>query len=187
MKHKGGSWYARRRKRNDLRRAAAATLAFYASLIAVAVVALTADNVPTTVEAAAELVVPVAHAYTPPDPCGLKEVICEGEEMPPLVYVNESVEDMIRRKAAEYGVDAEHALAVVQCESHFNPNAVNQQGSTASGLWQFTEGTWHDGNRWRGTAWTLNDRFDAEKSTDMALWFIAREGWSRWACDAIVR
>lgn len=99
----------------------------------------------------------------------------------------ETLEQMVERKAAEYGVDANYTKKIIACESNWNPKAVNWQGSSASGLMMFTRATWLDGNKWRGLNWSLDDRFDAEKNVDMAMWFVKKEGWGRWACTKIVK
>ena len=89
--------------------------------------------------------------------------------------------DKIIKAAQENNVEIKTALRIANCESGFRADAKNPV-STASGLWQFTEGTFLDGIRWRGLNWNLDDRFNVDKSTDMAMWFVKREGWGRWAC-----
>lgn len=92
-----------------------------------------------------------------------------------------TVRDKIIKAAQENNVEIKTALRIANCESGFRADAKNPV-STASGLWQFTEGTFLDGIRWRGLDWNLDDRFNVDKSTDMAMWFVKREGWGRWAC-----
>jgi soluble lytic murein transglycosylase-like protein len=56
----------------------------------------------------------------------------------------ENIEEMIRRTAREYGVDAVLAIKVAQCESNLNPKArrVNTLGSVDRGLYQWNS-FWH--------------------------------------------
>jgi hypothetical protein len=168
---RGGTWYAKRRKQREMRRAALATLTLYTCAMGIiSIVAYQELFKAKPVEAQN------SEIYTVEKPV-----------VPPLVeVVQETVEQIIERKAAEYGVDAEYAKKISFCESSNDPSAVNWQGSSASGLFMFTRDTFLDGIRWRGLDWTLNDRFDAEKSTDMAMWFVKKEGWKRWACEKIV-
>ena len=57
-----------------------------------------------------------------------------------------NVRDIIVAAANQYGIPVEYALATAQRESGFNPRAKNPN-STASGLFQFIEGTWKDYGR----------------------------------------
>jgi len=100
----------------------------------------------------------------------------------PVMIGNNEIENYIVKEAIKHGVNPDKALSVSFCESSFNLEAKNPN-STATGLWQFTKGTFLDGIRWRGLDWTLEDRKDLVKSTDMAMWFVKREGWGRWACN----
>lgn len=169
MRH-GGTWYAKRRKKADMRRAVYGAIAIYGSIACILIAALVPYFQPKIVEAAYK-----------PEIVTVEKPVIEQEAVP------ETIEQIIERKAFIYGVDAEYAKKISFCESSNKPNAVNWQGSSASGLYMFTTGTWQDGLRWRGLDWSLDDRFDAEKSTDMAMWFVAKEGWGRWACAKLVK
>lgn len=106
----------------------------------------------------------------------------------PMEYTgHQTIEQQIESAANVAGIDSEYAKKIAKCESGYNPSLRNWQGSTASGVFQFTEGTWRDGLKWRGLNWTLQDRFDADKNIDMAMWFVKREGWGRWACKDLVK
>jgi len=169
---RGGSWYAKRRKQREMFRAAMATMTLYACFLGI-----------VGVVAYQEL-----FKAKPVEAQNMEIYTVEKPVVPPVVeVVKETVEQIIERKAAEYGVDAEYAKKISFCESSNNPEAVNWQGSSASGLWMYTEGTFLDGIRWRGLDWTLDDRFDVEKSTDMTMWFVKKEGWKRWECDKLVK
>jgi hypothetical protein len=102
-----------------------------------------------------------------------------GEER--KTYPSLSVKDYVSNELQKNGINTNYAFRVITCESQWNPKAKNPIG-TATGIWQFTQDTWLDGLRWRGLNWTLEDRKDYKKSTDMAIWFILREGWGRWDC-----
>lgn len=57
-----------------------------------------------------------------------------------------NVRDIIVAAANQYGIPVEYALATAQRESGFNPKAKNPN-SSASGLFQFIDGTWKDYGR----------------------------------------
>jgi len=87
--------------------------------------------------------------------------------------VNE-ITELIRKYAKEYGIDENEALRIAYCESSFNPEAENWQGSTAKGLYQFTDPTW----QWIGAE---GHQFNAEENVKMFMtWFPVFPTW--WAC-----
>ena len=95
-----------------------------------------------------------------------------------------SVEEQIEKVALEHGfTDTELLKKMAFCESSLNPNATNNT-STATGLYQFLEGTWQEGCKATGNDWTLEDRTDVEKATRMAIYFIAKGQISRWNASA---
>lgn len=95
--------------------------------------------------------------------------------------INEAYDHIVDVTSAK-GLDTELYLAIINCESGFNPDARNSI-SSARGLCQFTEGTFLDGIRWRGLDWTLKDRFDYKKSLDMMIYFVEERGEiRRWEC-----
>lgn len=90
----------------------------------------------------------------------------------------ETVEQMIVRMANEYGVDPNRALAIAWCESRFDPNARNWEGSTAKGVYQFTDPTW----KWIGAE---GHQFDVEENIkQFMIWYPKKPSW--WACDELV-
>ena len=95
------------------------------------------------------------------------------------------MQDKIIKAAQGNNINVNKALAISWCESRHNP-LIKNSISSATGLWQFTKGTFLDGIRWRGLDWNLDDRFNVDKSTDMAMWFVGREGWGRWECAKIL-
>ena len=108
-----------------------------------------------------------------------KAVIKDSYDVPNGI---EEVYDHIVNVTGNKGLDTELYLAIIKCESGLNPKARNSI-STATGIAQFTAGTWSDGVKWRGLDWTLNDRLDYKKSLDMMIWFIEEQGEiSRWEC-----
>ncbi len=56
----------------------------------------------------------------------------------------ETVEEKIIRMSKEYGVDTETALRIAECESQFGKYPKNWEGSSASGVYQFTSVTWNN-------------------------------------------
>jgi len=57
-----------------------------------------------------------------------------------MAYTKDQLQSLVIQTAAQYGIDAGVALAQVQAESAWNPNAVSPAG--AQGLFQFMPGTW---------------------------------------------
>lgn len=101
------------------------------------------------------------------DFCSLVDVVCESEL---------SIEDKIRIAAKESGVDEETAVRVARCESTLNPKAQNKH-SSASGIYQFTIGTW----RWIGAEKAGLNRFNADDSIKMFMaWYPQHKNW--WSC-----
>jgi soluble lytic murein transglycosylase-like protein len=92
-----------------------------------------------------------------------------------------TVEDLIVKYSKQYGVSTVTALRVAKCESGYDPYAKNQN-SSATGVFQFISGTWLSVVKMRGQEYTLEDRKDAEKNIDNALWLAAKEGWGHWEC-----
>lgn len=76
-------------------------------------------------------------------------------------------------------------LDIAKCESNYKWYAKNEY-SSASGLWQFTKDTWLEGVKKRGLNWTLEDRFNPIKSTNMMIWYVEKEGWDRWECKKVL-
>ncbi len=62
---------------------------------------------------------------------------------------------------------------IAQIESGGNPNA-KAGTSSAAGMFQFTEGTWKDMTKKMGKNYTLEDRFDPQKSAEVAAFFTAQ-------------
>jgi soluble lytic murein transglycosylase-like protein len=61
---------------------------------------------------------------------------------PEVIYSKDmSVQDKIVFYADMFGVDRQAALQIAECESGFNPNAENIEGS-ATGVFQFIRKTW---------------------------------------------
>jgi len=67
---------------------------------------------------------------------------------------------------------ADYLKTTAYLESGFNPNA-KAGTSSASGLYQFTQGTWDDMNKKHGLNYSQEDRFDPQKSAQMAALFAA--------------
>ena len=57
-----------------------------------------------------------------------------------MAYTKDQLQALVANTAAQFGIDQRIALAQVQAESAWNPNAVSPAG--AQGLFQFMPGTW---------------------------------------------
>ncbi len=102
------------------------------------------------------------------DPCTLEVVDCASEL---------SIEQKIRIASREAGVDEETAVRIAKCESSLNSQAKNKN-STASGLYQWTIGSW----RWVGAEKAGLDRFNADDSIAMFMkWYPKYQSW--WECS----
>ena len=78
-----------------------------------------------------------------------------------------------------FPADAERALAIVRCESGFNPKAYNDKnpdGSTDGGLWQLN--SVHDKQL---KALGL-DKYDPEDATAFARMLYEERGFKDWVC-----
>jgi len=72
-----------------------------------------------------------------------------------------------------FGAEANHALAIVVCESGGNSNALNPSG--AAGLFQIMPFWWdHYGG----------DRFDPETNVRVAKAIRDSQGWGAWSCNS---
>ena len=49
---------------------------------------------------------------------------------------------LITLLAPQYGVDTQEALAIAECESQYGKYEYNWEGSSAKGVYQFTDTTW---------------------------------------------
>ena len=76
-------------------------------------------------------------------------------------YTTDQIKDYLTAAANKYGIPPEMMIAQAKLESSFNPNA-RAKGSTATGIGQFTEGTWKD---W-GTG-NLDDRYNPQISAEV--------------------
>lgn len=94
-----------------------------------------------------------------------------------------SVIELIEQNADEYGVSRTLMTAMADCESDFNPKA-SSKISSARGLYQYIRGTWAEYVQKRGLNWTLEDRFDADKSADMTAYIISKGGLRHWKADS---
>lgn len=92
-----------------------------------------------------------------------------------------SYADSIKEYVGKFPWNTKLALAIVQCESGFNPEAKNKY-STARGLWQFIEATWIRERKIMGKDTNLDLRFDPFEATDTAYSLYSRNFWFDWDC-----
>ena len=77
------------------------------------------------------------------------------------------------------------AMCVINGESRGNPNAKNNKGSSAAGLWQFLRDTWNRAAAAHGGP-TYNEGgpYDPVLATQYAAWLQARgSGWRQWTAS----
>lgn len=77
---------------------------------------------------------------------------------------------VINQKIKNGGIDPSYYDRTAKAESNGNPNAKNSQ-SSASGIFQFTTGTWRAVVDKHGLGYSDNDRFDKYKSKEVMEYF----------------
>jgi uncharacterized protein YabE (DUF348 family) len=106
------------------------------------------------------------------------KVIVEGTK----VYFAGSVEfwrPQVEAAAAEYGLDPNMMLRIMNCESHGNATSVSTfiiNGEHPTGLYQFLPSTW------RSAGGTPDNIFDGSVQIKLAARKMSREGTSAWQC-----
>ncbi len=101
----------------------------------------------------------------------------------PALIESPEMEEILKYKWKN--ITPQQAYDIIACESSFRN--IKNPTSTASGKWQFTASTWEDGVKARNLNWTLYDRFDFEKATNMAHWYIeVKNQLGRWDCAKIL-
>ena len=89
-----------------------------------------------------------------------------------VIYVKEpTIEEKIVAKASSAGVDPQLATSIAWCESNYIPTAKNPN-STASGVFQFVEGTWGD--------YCEGDVFDEDANIQCAIDLLSEGGEMHW-------
>ena len=92
----------------------------------------------------------------------------------------ETVKQTIERVAQENDFeDIDLLLRIAECESRFDRYAENPE-STATGVFQYLEGTWIEGVKRTGKDWELADRYNPEKATEMTIYWINQGELSKW-------
>ena len=94
------------------------------------------------------------------------------------------VRAIVAASARRHGVDPAFALAIVECESHFDPLAVGDHGA-AVGAWQFHLPTALSNGRILGIEGDF--RRDPYLSSEVASWMLSRgQAWA-WTCANVNR
>jgi len=89
---------------------------------------------------------------------------------------------MVSQYAAKYGARVDIMLPIMQCESGFNPSAVN---GSFGGLFQFLSSTWISNRNAMGENPDPSLRFNAEESIKTAAFKMGRDGYGAWpACSS---
>lgn len=93
--------------------------------------------------------------------------------------VEKNVETSIRLSAALHGVDESLALNIACAESRFDPSAKNGK-STASGVYQFLDGTWkHYGLKYWGSL-EGRSKLVAADNIELAILVLSDVGSTDW-------
>src|SRR5665213_1909106 len=92
---------------------------------------------------------------------------------PPPPYIAKIINDAFSPLGARA---VQWAINVAYCESRYHPNSVNTD-SGATGLFQFTAGTWS------GTPWASKSRLDPVANAEAAAWLYKTSGPGRWSCQ----
>ena len=75
--------------------------------------------------------------------------------------------------------DVETAVRVADCESNFDPTAVNPSG-LHGGLFQHAISAWD--SRATQAGWAGASIFDPEANTAVSAWLVEVDGWWHWSC-----
>lgn len=88
--------------------------------------------------------------------------------------------DLVRRYFGPATLDA---IVIVQCESGFDPNALNQNvdGTEDHGLFQINDVHRDSFEPVTGRSW--DHRYDADANTAFAAWLYGHSGWAPWRCN----
>lgn len=113
-------------------------------------------------------ILPVAHAEAIP--------VVKVQQSAVLPLKRAFVEELIRQKSKEYGVDPELALYLARIESNLTASARNPR-SSAKGIYQFIDGTWK--------AFCEGDVKDAEDNITCAMQMLGEDprNISHWKAD----
>ncbi len=120
---------------------------------------------------------------------GLVDKITGTQTVSASSYGADTIKDMIRNAAAKHGLSAERMLRVADCESTFNPNAVNRNytagGGNPSGLYQYLPETWNriGGRSPYGAGNGPSSRFDVQHNINVTMWAWASGYSGEWACQ----
>ena len=106
----------------------------------------------------------------------------EFEEIGAFPYVPTSTEkdvfSLIGYFAEKYGVDADLAFKIVECESNWNEYARNGS-STAKSYFQFLNGTWKETMRRMGNP-RNTDVFNTYEHIKAGIWLLSKDGTRHW-------
>jgi hypothetical protein len=101
--------------------------------------------------------------------------------------IPENVHSAINKASTEFGIPASLLYDIALQESSFDPTLRNSQpGSTAAGLFQFTDGTWDTVNNYANmegsslSNWNNPDKMDANASARAAAYLIKNGQLGRW-------
>jgi len=89
---------------------------------------------------------------------------------------NNEIEEYIIKQARIHGVNERKALSIAYCESRMNPSAKNNH-STATGLFQFLDGTWN--------SYCEGDRLNYKDNTDCFMQ-LYNQFPSWWECELYI-
>lgn len=103
---------------------------------------------------------------------------------PEIIVEELTVEEKIRHKAVEYGVNPDHALAVANCESGLVPQQSNLHNSF-TGQRERSYGIWQINTRYNPEV-TIEQAMDIDWSTDWAMERLKDGKWHLWSCSKIV-
>lgn len=162
MKNHGGTWYARKRKEKSISKARYASKTLRTTVAMIAVLVIFGDLAACMAQGGLDIKLVSVDVHGP---------------SAPMTYPNESIEQKIVRYANEYGVDPERAKTIAWCESRYDAKAMNWQGSTASGVFMWTEPTW----KYIGSP---GDRFNADDNIKAFMeYWPTHKGW--WVCTKL--
>ena len=93
------------------------------------------------------------------------------------VFTPEHLDPLFNKYSQEYGVDKQVLIKIADCESKFNPQAVN--GSYA-GMYQFLASTWISNRKAMGQDPNPSLRFNPEEAIKTTAFKISQDGTGTW-------
>ncbi len=95
-----------------------------------------------------------------------------------LTHTEPTPEELVEEYSLKYGVDPNLAKAIIKCESNWMREVPNPY-SSASGFFQFIDGTWTATMKRMGLS-PDTDKHDPYISLEAGVWLLSQDGTRHW-------